>query len=63
MGADNITSLLVRPAIMGGMRARKTKSSQGYVTKKQVAGFVLAAAATALFSRVLNDLIERHLAD
>jgi hypothetical protein len=62
MGADDITSLVVRPVIMGGMRARKTRSNQGYVTKKQVAGFVLAAAATAIFSRVLNDLVERHLA-
>ena len=62
MGAGDLTSLVVRPVITGGMRARKTRASQGYVTRKQVAGFVLAAAATALFSRVLNDLIERRLA-
>jgi hypothetical protein len=63
MRADDITGLVVRPVVTGGMRARKTKSSQGYVTKRQLAAFVLVAAGTALLSRVANDLIERHLAD
>jgi hypothetical protein len=63
MGVGDVTGMVVRPAISGGMRARKAKSRQDHVTKKQIAAFVLVSVGTTILARTLNDLIERHLGE
>ncbi len=44
------------------MKARKTKSKQHSVAKKQWIGYIGVAVATSLLSKVLNNIIERRLA-
>ncbi len=62
MGAGDIAGLLVRPAVTGTMRARKTKSRQHSVAKKQWVAYVAVAVLTTVLTKVLNDVIERRLA-
>jgi hypothetical protein len=63
MGVGEITGLVVKPAVTGTMRARKTRSRQNHVAKKQWIGYVGVAILTTVLSKVLNDLIERRLSD
>jgi hypothetical protein len=62
MGVAEVAGLVVRPAVTGTMRARKTKSRQNSVAKKQWVAYIGVAILTALLTKTLNDLIERHLA-
>jgi hypothetical protein len=62
MSAADVANLVVKPAVTGTMRARKTKSERNRVTKKQWAAYIAVAVATTLLTRQLNDLIERKLA-
>jgi hypothetical protein len=62
MGVAEVAGLVVRPAVTGTMRARKTKSRQNSVAKKQWVAYIGVAILTTLLTKALNDLIERHLA-
>ncbi len=62
MGAGDVAGLLVRPAVTGTMRARKTKSRQHSVAKKQWVAYVGVAILTTVLTKVLNDVIERRFA-
>jgi hypothetical protein len=44
------------------MRARKTKSRQHSVAKKQWIAYIGVAILSTLLTKTLNDLIERRLA-
>jgi len=61
MGAGDIANLVVKPAVTGTMRARKTKADRARVTKKQWVAYIAVAALATLATRRLNDLIERRL--
>ena len=63
MGVGQVTGMVVKPAISGGMRARKAKARQDGVTKKQIVAFILVSVGTTVVARTLNDLIERHLGE
>ena len=63
MSAADIANLVVKPAVTGTMRARKTKSDRNAVTKKQWAAYIGVAVLTTLLARQLNQLIERRLGD
>ena len=62
MGLAEVAGLVVRPAVTGTMRARKTKSRQHSVAKKQWIAYIGVAIMSALLTKTLNDLIERRLA-
>jgi hypothetical protein len=62
MGVAEMAGLVVRPAVTGTMRARKTKARQHTVAKKQWVAYVGVAALTTLLTKVLNDFIERRFA-
>ena len=61
MGAADIANLVVKPAVTGTMRARKTKADRNRVTKKQWAAYIGVAVLATLVTRQLNELIERRL--
>lgn len=63
MGAGDIANLVVKPAVTGTMRARKTKTDRNRVTKKQWGAYIGVAVLTTLLTRQLNELIERRLGD
>ena len=63
MGAADVANLVVRPAVTGTIRARRTKSERDRVTKKQWAAYIGVAALTTLLTRQLNELIDRRLGD
>ena len=63
MGVGQVAGLVVKPTVAGTMRARKTRSRQNSVAKKQWLGYVGVAILTTVLSKVLNDLIEQHLSD
>jgi hypothetical protein len=62
MGMAEIAGLVVRPAVSGTMRARKTKSRQHSVAKKQWIAYIGVAILSTALTKTLNDLIERRLA-
>jgi hypothetical protein len=62
MGVADVAGLVVRPAVTGTMRARKTKSRQNSVAKKQWVAYVGVAILTTVLTKVLNDVIERRFA-
>lgn len=62
MGVGQFAGLVARPALTGTMKARKTKSRQNSVAKKQWIGYIGVAVATTLLTKVLNDFIERRFA-
>jgi hypothetical protein len=62
MSVAEVAGLVVRPAVTGTMRARKTKSRQHVVAKKQWAAYVGVAVMTTLLTKVLNDFVERRFA-
>jgi hypothetical protein len=63
MSAADIANLVVKPAVTGTMRARKTKAERDRVTKRQWAAYIGVAVVTTLLTRQLNQLIERRLGD
>ena len=62
MGVGDVAGLVVRPALTGTMRARKTKSKQHSVAKKQWIAYIGVAILSTVLTKILNDLIERRLA-
>jgi hypothetical protein len=62
MGVAEVAGLVVRPAVTGTMRARKTKARQQRVAKKQWIAYIGVAILSTLLTKALNDLIERRLA-
>lgn len=63
VGTADIANLVVKPAVTGTIRARKTKSDRDQVNKKQWVAFIGVALLTTLIARLLNDQIERRLGD
>jgi hypothetical protein len=62
MGAADVAGLIVRPAVTGTMRARKTKSKQHSVAKKQWVAYIGVALLSTVMTKALNDFIERRFA-
>jgi len=62
MGVAEVAGLVVRPAVTGTMRARKTKSRQHRVAKKQWIAYIGVAALFTLLTKLVNDFIERRFA-
>ena len=62
MGVAEVAELVVRPAVTGTLRARKTKAKQHTVAKKQWVAYIGVAILTTLLTKVLNDFIERRFA-
>jgi hypothetical protein len=62
MGVAEVAGLVVRPAVTGTMRARKTKSRHHSVAKKQWVAYIGVALVSTLLTKVLNDFIERRFA-
>jgi hypothetical protein len=62
MGAADVAGLIVRPAVTGTMRARKTKSKQHSVAKKQWVAYIGVALLSTVMTKTLNDFIERRFA-
>jgi len=62
MDVAEVAGLVVRPAVTGTMRARKTKAKQHSVAKKQWVAYIGVAILTTLLTKVLNDFIERRFA-
>ena len=62
MGVAEVAGLVVRPAVTGTMRARKTKSRQQSVAKKQWIAYIGVAILSTLRTKALDDFIERRFA-
>jgi hypothetical protein len=58
-----MAGVMIKSAVSGTTRARKTKSERGHVAKKQWVAYIAIAVATTLIARLLNDLVEQHLSD
>jgi hypothetical protein len=48
--------------VTGTMRARKTKTRQNSVAKKQWIGYIGVAILTTVLTKTLNEFIERRFA-
>ena len=59
---SDVMQLVVKPAVAGTMRARKTKKRNDGLAKRQLVAFVAVAVATTIIAHVLNEFIERRLA-
>ena len=62
MGVGELAGLVVKPAMTGTMRARKTKSKQNSVAKKQWIAYIGVAVLTTMLTKTLNEFIERRFA-
>lgn len=62
MGVGDLAGVVVKPAVTGTMRARKTKARQNSVAKKQWVAYIGVAILTTALTKVLNDFIERRFA-
>ena len=62
MGVAEVAGLVVRPGVTGTMRARKTKSRQQSVAKKQWIAYIGVAILSTLLTKALDDFIERRFA-
>ena len=62
MSVAEVAGLVVRPAVTGTMRARKTKSRQQSVAKKQWIAYIGVAILSTLLTKALDDFIERRFA-
>jgi hypothetical protein len=62
MGVGDLAGLVVKPAVTGTMRARKTKSKQNSVAKKQWIAYIGVAILTTVLTKTLNEFIERRFA-
>lgn len=62
MGVADMAGLVVKPAVTGTMRARKTKARQNSVAKKQWLAYIGVALLATVLTKTLNELIERRLA-
>jgi hypothetical protein len=63
MGAGDVATLVLKPAVTGTMRARKTKADRNQVAKKQWVAYIGVALLTTVLTKALNDLVERKLGD
>lgn len=57
-----MAGLVVKPVVTGTMRARKTKTRQTSVAKKQWIGYIGVAILTTVLTKTLNEFIERRFA-
>ncbi len=62
MGVADVAGLVVKPAVAGTMRARKTKARQNSVAKKQWVAYIGVAIVTTVLTKTLNEFIERRFA-
>lgn len=62
MRTADVAGLIVRPAVTGTMRARKTKSKQHSVATKQWVAYIAVALLSTVITKALNELIERKFA-
>jgi hypothetical protein len=62
MGLGDLAGLVVKPAVTGTMRARKTKTRQNSVAKKQWIAYIGVAILTTMLTKTLNEFIERRFA-
>lgn len=62
MGVGDLTGLVVKPAVTGTLRARKTKARQNSVAKKQWIAYIGVAILTTVLTKTLNEFIERRFA-
>jgi hypothetical protein len=62
MGVGDLAGVVVKPAVTGTMRARKTKALQNSVAKKQWIAYIGVAILTTVLTKALNDFIERRFA-
>ena len=62
MGVGDFAGVVVKPAVTGTMRARKTKARQNSVAKKQWVAYIGVAILTTALTKALNDFIERRFA-
>jgi hypothetical protein len=62
MGVGDLAGLVVKPAVTGTMRARRTKARQNGVAKKQWIAYVGVAIFTTVLTKTLNEFIERRFA-
>jgi hypothetical protein len=63
MGAGDVATLVLKPAVTGTMRARKTKAHGNHVAKKQWVAYIGVALLTTVLTKALNDFVERQLGD
>jgi hypothetical protein len=63
MGAGDVATLVLKPAVTGTMRARKTKANRNRVAKKQWVAYIGVALLTTVLTKALNDFVERQLGD
>ena len=62
MGAADFATVVVKPALTGTMRARKTKARQNSVAKKQWIAYIGVAILATVLTKTLNEFIERRFA-
>ena len=62
MGVGDLAGVVVKPAVTGTMRARKTKARQNSVAKKQWIAYIGVAILTTALTKALNEFIERRFA-
>jgi len=63
MGAGDVATLVLKPAVTGTMRARRTKANRNHVAKKQWVAYIGVAVLTTVLTKALNDFVERQLGD
>ena len=62
MGVGDLAGVVVKPAVTGTMRARKTKARQNSVAKKQWVAYIGVALLATVLTKTVNDVIERRFA-
>jgi hypothetical protein len=63
MGAGDVATLVLKPAVTGTMRARRTKADHNHVAKKQWVAYIGVAVLTTVLTKALNEFVERRLGD
>ena len=63
MGAGDVATLVLKPAVTGTMRARRTKAHRSHVAKKQWVAYIGVAGLTTALTKALNEFVERRLGD
>jgi hypothetical protein len=63
MEAGDVATLVLKPAVTGTMRARRTKATRNHVAKKQWVAYIGVAVLTTVLTKALNDFVERQLGD
>ena len=54
---------MLKPAVTGTMRARRTKANRNHVAKKQWVAYIGVAVLTTVLTKALNEFVERRLGD